>query len=189
MYKVIVFDFFGVIQNDQYSVWLNKHSLQKKGEFADISVAADKDFISMSEFYEDLGRLSGIDAKEIEAEFEEPQHIDGSVVEIIKKLYGSYKLALASNSNSDYLKQMMHRHKLEELFDYVIISGEVGYSKPSLEFFEYLLSKLDILPSEIIFIDDSKQNVLSAQSLGIKSVQYRDAMTLREELLSLGLSL
>jgi putative hydrolase of the HAD superfamily len=187
MYKAVAFDFFGVIQNDQYTVWLSNHGFKKQGEFSDLSIAADKDFIEMKDFYEGLSKLSRIPAIEIKAEFDKPQHLDEAVIKIIKKIREKYKTALASNSNSDYLIEMLQRNKLDDLFDEVIISGEVGYSKPSAEFFEYLLKKLDLLPSQVVFIDDTPQNVVSAEALGIKSIGFTDALALKDDLIGLGL--
>jgi len=180
MYKAVAFDFFGVIQNDQYTVWLSNHGFKKQGEFSDLS-------IEMKDFYEGLSKLSRIPAIEIKAEFDKPQHLDEAVIKIIKKIREKYKTALASNSNSDYLIEMLQRNKLDDLFDEVIISGEVGYSKPSAEFFEYLLKKLDLLPSQVVFIDDTPQNVVSAEALGIKSIGFTDALALKDDLIGLGL--
>ena len=114
MYKAVAFDFFGVIQNDQYSVWLSHHGYKKQGKFSDVSKAADKDLITMQEYYTTLSELSGISAKKIEAEFEKPQTIDTNVIQIIRDVHQEYKTALASNSNSQFLEDMMQKDDGEE---------------------------------------------------------------------------
>lgn len=59
---------------------------------------------------------------------------------------------------------------LDELFDDVVDSSEVGMRKPSPGIYQLALERLGILPSEAVFVDDAPGNVAGAEAVGISSV-------------------
>lgn len=69
-----------------------------------------------------------------------------------------------------------------------VVSGEVGVAKPDRRIFEILLERLDLDPSEIVFIDDNVDNVEAAGAIGIDAILFRDADQLRTELSRRGLA-
>lgn len=58
------------------------------------------------------------------------------------------------------------------LFDGIVISGDIGLAKPDPAIFEYILKKYNLNPSETIFIDDQPENVDAALAMGIYSIRY-----------------
>lgn len=78
------------------------------------------------------------------------------------------KTALLSNSwGNDY-----PREGWDELFDAIVISGEVGMRKPEPEIFHYTLKLLGVPPAEAVFVDDLRPNVLAAAELGLVAVHH-----------------
>ncbi|GAB2826704.1 hypothetical protein GCM10027176_33880 [Actinoallomurus bryophytorum] len=67
------------------------------------------------------------------------------------------------------------RELFAELFDGVVISGEVGLRKPDPEIFQHALELLDLPPQDCAFIDDIEHNVRAAERLGIVGVHHVDA--------------
>lgn len=61
------------------------------------------------------------------------------------------------------------------LFDGVFTSGEAGMRKPDKAFFHYVLRRIELAPELVTFIDDKKQNVLAAQTLGINSIVFTES--------------
>ncbi len=60
---------------------------------------------------------------------------------------------------------------LEELFDAVVDSCEVGMRKPDPRIFELALELLgDVDPSEAVFLDDYEGNVVAAEKLGMRAI-------------------
>ncbi len=51
-------------------------------------------------------------------------------------------------------------------FDYVYLSFEIGMLKPNKEVYEYVLNDLKINASNILFIDDNKDNIEIAKACG-----------------------
>lgn len=79
------------------------------------------------------------------------------------------RTAVLSNSwGNDYPMQGW-----DELFDAVVISGEVGMRKPEPRIFEHVLSLIDLPASECVFVDDLPHNVTAAVQLGFVGIVHR----------------
>jgi HAD superfamily hydrolase (TIGR01509 family) len=95
-------------------------------------------------------------------------------LEITKQLKNKgIKVYVFSNNFKE--RTEYYRRNFEEIFeniDNAFFSWETGYVKPSLEAFQNLLKEINNNPSEIIYIDDSQENVDVAASLGIRSYIY-----------------
>jgi len=61
-----------------------------------------------------------------------------------------------------------------ELFDCVVISGEVGMRKPAPEIFEHAVALLGLRPDQCVFIDDIAHNVTAAEELGMIGLHHTD---------------
>jgi epoxide hydrolase-like predicted phosphatase len=75
---------------------------------------------------------------------------------------------------------------LDELFDAVVISGEVGLHKPQPEIYALAAERIGVEPGDCVFVDDLRENVEGAERAGMIGVLHRDpAATLAklEELL------
>jgi len=99
-------------------------------------------------------------------------------IELIKKLRGSYRLYLLSNTNVihiDEVNAILHRtsgiSKLDELFDSIYYSFNIGLSKPSVEIYKHVLNHSGLDPSETLFLDDGIENVNGAIATGINAMQ------------------
>ena len=74
-------------------------------------------------------------------------------------------------------------------FDGVVISGDVGATKPDERIYRALLDRFGLRPASTVFIDDRPENVEAAELFGIAGVVFRDAGDLRNDLRALGLPL
>jgi epoxide hydrolase-like predicted phosphatase len=61
----------------------------------------------------------------------------------------------------------------DELFDAVVISGEVGMRKPEPRIFEHVLALIDLPATDCVFVDDLPHNVTAAVELGFVGVVHR----------------
>jgi putative hydrolase of the HAD superfamily len=80
---------------------------------------------------------------------------------------------------------------MEELFDAVVISGDVGLHKPQPEIFELGAARIEVPPGECVFVDDLRENCEGAEAVGMTAVLHRGADTTLprlEELLGLELA-
>jgi putative hydrolase of the HAD superfamily len=187
MYRLIIFDFFGVIHSDPFRRWLQKYGDKQEARFEEASRLVDIGDISEQDFYKQLSSLSDQPLQSVQAVFDDMQLIDKDMVTLIDTLHASYKIGLLSNSSSEYARAILTEHNLTRLFDEIVISAEVGLVKPSREIFEFALDKMQLQPKEAIFIDDRQQNITVANSLGIQSILFTGTDKLENELTRLGI--
>jgi putative hydrolase of the HAD superfamily len=67
------------------------------------------------------------------------------------------------------------RDSFPELFDGVVISGEVGLHKPQPEIFRLGAERVNLPPSECVFVDDLRENCEGAEAVGMTAVLHRGA--------------
>ncbi|MFT4615199.1 MAG: putative hydrolase of the HAD superfamily, partial [Bacteroidia bacterium] len=59
---------------------------------------------------------------------------------------------------------------VDELFDFVVDSCEVGMRKPNPAIFEKALDIAGLTPDQALFLDDFEGNVIAASALNIRSI-------------------
>ena len=69
------------------------------------------------------------------------------------------------------------RSSFPELFDGVVISGEVGMHKPQPEIFELGAERAGLPAAECVFVDDLRENCEGAEAVGMTAVLHRGADT------------
>ena len=83
---------------------------------------------------------------------------------------------LISNSwGGNYGEGGYQREMFDELFDQVVISGEVGLRKPQPEIYLLAAGRLTAEPSECVFVDDFSMNAEGATTVGMLGIQHRTA--------------
>jgi epoxide hydrolase-like predicted phosphatase len=99
------------------------------------------------------------------------------------------KTGLISNSWGDGLAY--DPAMLEELFDAVVISGEVGLHKPQPEIFHLGAERIGVAPQACVFVDDLRENCAGAEAVGMTAILHRGSegtLPQLEELLGVPLS-
>jgi putative hydrolase of the HAD superfamily len=78
------------------------------------------------------------------------------------------RTALLSNSwGNDY-----PRDGWDEMFDAIVISGEVGMRKPEPRIYEHTLGLLGLPAGACVFVDDMPHNVAAAVEVGMVGVLH-----------------
>ncbi|MBU1862221.1 MAG: HAD family phosphatase [Candidatus Omnitrophica bacterium] len=95
-----------------------------------------------------------------------------NVEDIIVRLKDRYTLAALSNTNELHFNYLMETFPVMKLFDTYILSYKEKCQKPDPVIFQQTLSRLHSRAEEIIFIDDTKENVVAAKKLGINTIHY-----------------
>ena len=105
------------------------------------------------------------------------------VTEAIQCLKGEYKLAMLSNVTSRRsLDERFPPGTLDELFDVVVASGDVGFEKPSPHIFTMTAEKLQVQPEECLFVDDIESFCRAAEAVGMQSLHFVNIKTSLAEL-------
>ncbi len=83
------------------------------------------------------------------------------------------KLILLSNSNLIHYKHFSKESaELFSLFDKIYFSFHHKMRKPEIQFYELVLNEMNLNPEETLFIDDSEQNIKTANYLGINTFLF-----------------
>jgi putative hydrolase of the HAD superfamily len=97
--------------------------------------------------------------------------LDERMAETVRRLRaGGTRTGLLSNSwgTTRYPRELM-----AELFDAVVISGEVRMRKPLPEIYALGAERLGLPPAECAFVDDLSVNLAPAAELGMATVHHR----------------
>ncbi len=89
------------------------------------------------------------------------------------------RTGLVSNS---WGEEGYDRARFAELFDAVVISGEIGIRKPAPEIYALAAERLGREPARCVFVDDLAGNLKPAREIGMATVLHRDAETTLAEL-------
>lgn len=192
MIKVIAFDWGGVLCSggDKFkskrfeSSGLNYYEIRsitnELDELYMVGKIKSDDF--WAEIIKKLGISNSTTKEELKEDYFNSYELYPNVLKLTKELRSNYKVISISNLNEDMVSHISKEHGVSEIFDETFFSNEVGFKKPSLEIYKLVLKKLNILPKEMVFIDDIKDNTESAKSLGIKAILFKDKDSLVEEL-------
>ena len=99
--------------------------------------------------------------------------LDTALIEYIRALHTRHKIGLISNAFSDLRHIITNVWNIEDTFDDMTISSEVGIMKPDPRIFQMALERLDVHPQESIFIDDFPHNVDGARNINMQAIHFQ----------------
>ena len=78
------------------------------------------------------------------------------VRELLKRLGSKYSLGLVSNyPDADAIRETLVRNGLDQFFDAVVVSAEVGHVKPHPLIFQTIVNEMDIEPHQAVYVGDN----------------------------------
>ena len=120
-----------------------------------------------------------------------PETIAGPMLGTIELLYElkrrHYPLHAISNWSAETFRLVRPRYPFFDLFETILISGEVKLAKPDPRIFRMLLETIHQPAEACLLIDDSARNIAAARELGFGTIQFRSPEQLRAELETMGL--
>ena len=118
--------------------------------------------------------------EELFAKFFNPR-LDLKVAAILKRLKDNSRVVCGTNTFAPHYDYLMFGGYYD-LFDAVYASNKMGVSKPHRDFYRYILMSEGVKPEDAVFIDDTEENVISAEKLGISSIWFKDSVRLRSDI-------
>jgi 2-haloacid dehalogenase len=111
-----------------------------------------------------------------------PGAIDGTV-DILKRIKrDGVPLYALTNFSAETFPIMRRRFDFLQLFEYILVSGEVGLVKPDPAIYRLMLEKIGRPARECLFIDDSAKNVAAAKEMGFDTIHFQSPGQLKTEL-------
>lgn len=120
-----------------------------------------------------LAPLGGATAKAAAAEWSAMTgEIDGDAMLVLGRARRlGWRVGLLTNATTR-LADDLRGHGLDEQFDEVVSSAQLGVAKPNPEVFLRACAQLGAAPQDCLFVDDTPANVEGAASVGLKAHLY-----------------
>ena len=121
-----------------------------------------------------------------------PEMLNGTIqgsIDILMKLKEHYKIYGLTNWSAETFPIALERYDFFSLLDGMVVSGTERVIKPGPEIYKLLIERYNIVPEESVFIDDNLKNVEAAKRLNFKTVHFKNPEQLREELITMGVTL
>lgn len=98
---------------------------------------------------------------------------DSNVLNLLSIISNNYKIAIITNGTTYRQKVKIKNSNLGSFMDEIIISEEVGISKPDPDIFNLTLDRLDVSANEAIFVGDNLElDVKGSQNAGLTDVWF-----------------
>lgn len=193
MIKVVLFDFGGVIAREGFREGLKaiarRHGLDQNHFFEiarDLVYSTGYVVGKAGEplYWETLRKTAGISApdedlrQEILARFTLNPEIIAIADELKKQ---GFTVGILSDQ-TNWLEELDGKYRFLRHFDPVFNSFRLHKSKKDPSLFKDVAKTMGRIPKEILFIDDSAENVKRAASQGMKAIHYQDVEQFRREL-------
>jgi HAD superfamily hydrolase (TIGR01509 family) len=92
---------------------------------------------------------------------------------LLPQLTATHKLILLTNEGIEFANWKIEKLGIEDYFQKIFISAELGMVKPEPEIYHHVLKKMKLKPKNCLFIDDSKENTAAAHKIGIQSILFK----------------
>ena len=195
MIKAVIFDFNGVIINDEpihqqliEEILLEENLVLKPGEYQQTCLgrsdrACLRDLLASRGRVADEDYLTKLQQKKARSYVEQIENLEelplySGLNDFIFKIRSSnLKLAIASGASRKEIDLVLERAKLAEYFKIVVAADDITTSKPKPD--GYLLTverlnqespELNLQPSECLAIEDTLAGIQAAKAAGMKVV-------------------
>jgi putative hydrolase of the HAD superfamily len=180
----ILFDFGGVLTTpvwDSFSDFCRTEGLEpdtvkrlfrEDPEALALLRELEKGELSEDDFEREFGRRLGLESPErlIDSMFAGMKPLDEMISAVRELRQAGVATGLVSNSWST---GHYDRALLEELFDEVLISGELGMHKPEPEIYMLAAERVGRDPGDCVFVDDLAENCAGAEAVGMTAIRHR----------------
>jgi len=134
--------------------------------------------ISLALFETRVASVLGTDAENLASRLMAHARPDEAMRDAVRRFHeAGIRTALVSNSwrRSDY-------DGLEDAFDVVVLSQQLGIRKPDPRIYEEALRRLELPATQCVFVDDLGGNLKPAKQLGLTTIRHERAETTIPEL-------
>jgi len=185
MVRAVIFDCFGVLISDALSVIVgNLQATDHEGaeEIRHLVGLSNRGLLDPAESNKKIAKILGIDYRSYRRQIADGEVKDLKLMAYIRTLRPHYKTAMLSNISSAGLHRRFSDTELNEHFDVVVPSGEIGFAKPEPEAYEIVADRLGMRLEECIFIDDREDYCQAAQGVGMQAIYYQDFGQMKRDL-------
>jgi epoxide hydrolase-like predicted phosphatase len=185
-YPGLLVDFGGVLTTDVFSSFMAfckaegllpdtvRHKFRGDPEGQRLLFGLELGEISEDEFQPRFAELLGVSDSRglIDRLFAGMAPDDDMIAAVGAARAGGARTGMVSNA---WGRGRYDRNLLPKLFDGVVISSEEGMRKPDPRIYRLGAQRIDLPPSECVFVDDLPGNLKPAREMGMATVHHRGA--------------
>ena len=112
--------------------------------------------------------------------------LNEDVLAIIDKLHAAGYVTPSITNTPSARFERDERLRGNKVFDDVVESAKLGISKPDKRIYEHALRRFGLQPDECVFVDDKEENLAPAAEMGMRTVLFKSAKRLKDDLRKLG---
>lgn len=131
--------------------------------------------LSEADYWTDVGAQLGLDQPTVRALFSDyfsADQLDPALMEMIRQQREKGQTVALLSNDAPSLRDKLAALGIDNLFDPLVISGEIGVMKPEPAAYTAVLDRLGIPAAHGVFIDDMPANIAGAQAVGLHAVHY-----------------
>ncbi len=184
-YRGLLVDYGGVLTSnlfDSFSAFCKRAGIEpdtvarrfrEDRACRDLLIGLETGKLSEEEFEPQFGAILGVNGEGlIDGLFAGSRPDETMVAAVGRARAAGIATGLVSNS---WGTRRYDRERLAQLFDGIVISGEVGIRKPAPQIYEMGAAKIGVEPERCVFVDDLPFNLTPAAELGMATIHHVDA--------------
>lgn len=187
MIKALIFDCFGVFYADPVFAYMRDPSTppEKAKALHSLDEQAARGTLDKSGFVAQAAPIVGITPDDAERRFFHSDDRNEQLVNLVKELRKTYKVGMLSNIGGDMMDGFFSSEKRTQLFDEVILSGDVKMAKPDRAIFELMCERLGVELNETVMVDDMQTTCDIVKTFDMESICYKDFHQCQTDLASI----
>lgn len=177
MIKAIIFDCFGVLIGKGFESTYRTAGGNpvRDRDFIESTLGqANLGLISDTEFRAAMARQIGIGPEDWKRVIKNAERLNIELLTYIKQLRATYKTAILSNANKGVLDRVIGEKWLQQYFDEVVVSADVGIVKPDQRIYRLVADRLGVQTGECLYIDDRESFLGPARGLNMSVLLYEN---------------
>jgi putative hydrolase of the HAD superfamily len=159
---------YGLKWNEVFKVWRNFYLLRSLGRLK-----------TDQEMFEQLRKILDLPSEKpletIRDLVIDSHIIEAETIDVIKEIKNYYKVGIIANNVYDWMIRVLDNYRIQDLFDVIVVSSEIGVRKPDARIFVAAFKALSIKPKEAVFVSDElAEDLVGAKGLGMITVWLKN---------------
>lgn len=186
MLRAVVFDIGGVLEltppTGHVARWEEAHGLapgEMDERLGDVFRAGSLGSITLDDVHAAMEQRLGVSVEDVEdfmaGVWEEYLGtLNTELAEYFTNLRPRYRTGILSNSFVGAREREREKYAFEDITDVIVYSHEIGVAKPDPEAYLEVCRRLDVVPQDVVYLDDREIAVEAATAVGMAAVLFRD---------------
>jgi putative hydrolase of the HAD superfamily len=193
--KTVIFDYNGVVTVlGKFDSLIVEYAVRCRVAEEDLEkVVRDKwalarvGKINSMEFWRAIAEVLGYETQQLRQEWLKRFPVRLDVLALVHALQGKgYKTALLTNEIKDWMDEVIPAYSMQNCFDAIVTSYEVGAAKPDRRMYDAVLLQLGMNANQCVYIDDQTKNIVPAEELGFQTILFESVEQMKKELRDFG---